>query len=215
MPGGSRCGRHADTRRSSGRLYAAFNVLDRAPEPIDADAGPMAWPWPEPVLTYENALMPHALIVAGGRLGRPALIAAVWPYSIGSSPSSWATAASSRQSATAAGGPGPAGEAGLTSSRSSGDDGVGPRPRLLARLESAATCGPPNRPTAGSWATTTSVSRSPTRSTAHAATVLRGGLNVNQGAESPLMWLTALETIRGLRRGPAAATKPRLEGMQG
>ena len=27
------------------------------------------WPWPEPVLTYENALLPRALIVAGRRLG--------------------------------------------------------------------------------------------------------------------------------------------------
>ncbi len=27
------------------------------------------WPWPEPVLTYENALMPRALIVAGAALG--------------------------------------------------------------------------------------------------------------------------------------------------
>ncbi len=31
------------------------------------------WPWPEPVLTYENALLPRALIVAGHRLGDAAL----------------------------------------------------------------------------------------------------------------------------------------------
>ena len=31
------------------------------------------WPWPEPVLTYENALLPRALIVAGRRLGDAAL----------------------------------------------------------------------------------------------------------------------------------------------
>ena len=31
------------------------------------------WPWPEPVLTYENALLPRALIVAGHRLDDAAL----------------------------------------------------------------------------------------------------------------------------------------------
>jgi len=33
------------------------------------------WPWPEATLTYENALVPRALIAAGLRLGQPALIA--------------------------------------------------------------------------------------------------------------------------------------------
>jgi hypothetical protein len=33
------------------------------------------WPWPEPVLTYENAIVPHALIAAGTRLGDAALTA--------------------------------------------------------------------------------------------------------------------------------------------
>lgn len=31
------------------------------------------WPWPEPALTYENALLPRALIVVGRRLGDPGL----------------------------------------------------------------------------------------------------------------------------------------------
>ena len=31
------------------------------------------WPWPEVALTYENALLPHALIVAGRRLEDPGL----------------------------------------------------------------------------------------------------------------------------------------------
>jgi len=34
-----------------------------------------AWPWPEPIVTYENALLPRALIVAGAWLGAPAMTA--------------------------------------------------------------------------------------------------------------------------------------------
>jgi hypothetical protein len=32
------------------------------------------WPWPEPTLTYENALLPRALIVAGHRLNADAML---------------------------------------------------------------------------------------------------------------------------------------------
>jgi hypothetical protein len=32
------------------------------------------WPWPEPVLTYENAILPHALIVAARRVGDARLL---------------------------------------------------------------------------------------------------------------------------------------------
>jgi len=41
-----------------GRLRKAFSYLD-----LDGD-----WPWPEETLTYENALLPHALIVGSRRL---------------------------------------------------------------------------------------------------------------------------------------------------
>ncbi len=47
----------------SARLRNAF-------APAARDRG---WPWPEPVLTYENALLPRALIVAGARTGDPGL----------------------------------------------------------------------------------------------------------------------------------------------
>lgn len=33
------------------------------------------WPWPEPVLSYANAVIPEALIAAGSLLGRPAVLA--------------------------------------------------------------------------------------------------------------------------------------------
>ncbi len=47
----------------SARLRNAFATAAR-----DRD-----WPWPEPVLTYENALLPRALLVAGARTGDPDL----------------------------------------------------------------------------------------------------------------------------------------------
>ena len=66
-------------RRVRGGLAAAVmptmrilgDRLDGAFAETDADT---AWPWPEPVLTYENALVPQALIVAGLRLGWVALV---------------------------------------------------------------------------------------------------------------------------------------------
>jgi hypothetical protein len=48
----------ATLRRMATGLHARF--LDYAMP---------GWPWPEDVLTFENALLPHALIVAGGRIG--------------------------------------------------------------------------------------------------------------------------------------------------
>jgi hypothetical protein len=48
------------SERLAARLHAAFveNACDEA------------WPWPEAVLTYANARVPHALIESGARLGR-------------------------------------------------------------------------------------------------------------------------------------------------
>ena len=45
-------------RNLVGRLKAAFDDVASAPD----------WPWPEPVLTYENAILPHALLAAGKRM---------------------------------------------------------------------------------------------------------------------------------------------------
>ena len=50
--------------RLAGRLMAAFAPVTD-PE----------WLWPESTLTYENALLPRALISAGGRLGLPEMTA--------------------------------------------------------------------------------------------------------------------------------------------
>jgi hypothetical protein len=72
---------HAGLPREAG---AAFEILAARLVEIVGDHGagthesgdPTAdWPWCEPILTYENALVPRALIAAGLRLGRPELIA--------------------------------------------------------------------------------------------------------------------------------------------
>jgi hypothetical protein len=41
------------------------------------------------------------------------------------------------------------------------------------------------------------------------------GINVNEGAESTLMWLTALEHIRALRGGPSSRRPGRLDRSAG
>lgn len=60
-------GPDAETERTFaylvGRLRRSFAGLD-----LDGD-----WPWPEQELAYENALLPHALIVAGRRMADPGL----------------------------------------------------------------------------------------------------------------------------------------------
>ncbi len=52
------------------RLAAAFPTAAGG-----TSVGPGAWLWPEPVVTYDNAVLPHALMVAGRRLGRPDWVA--------------------------------------------------------------------------------------------------------------------------------------------
>jgi len=45
------------------------DAADRMPGSDDR-----AWPWPEPRLSYANAVLPEAMIAAGDRLGRPDLL---------------------------------------------------------------------------------------------------------------------------------------------
>jgi len=41
---------------------------------VESGATPGPWPWPETSLTYENGLIPRALIVGGHRLGYPHMV---------------------------------------------------------------------------------------------------------------------------------------------
>ena len=46
------------------KLMAAFDDADSARD----------WPWPQPVLTYENAILPRAMLVAGKRMDDPRMV---------------------------------------------------------------------------------------------------------------------------------------------
>jgi hypothetical protein len=59
---------HPDHGSASALLSDAADLIGR---PADEES----WPWPEPRLTYANALLPDALLAAGSALGQPALIA--------------------------------------------------------------------------------------------------------------------------------------------
>ena len=179
------------------------------------------WPWPEEELTYENALLPHALIVAGCRLDDADLRARgllVLDWII-------ATQMSRRGMFTPV-----------------GNDGWWPRGRERHRWDQQ-----PIEATALilACAAAYDATRDPGyRRAAEAgyawflgdneaglvvAEVATGGchdglaedhVNLNQGAESTLMWLTAVEAMRGLRarasgRGsPTPAVGPVLSGTR-
>ena len=65
-PGLRRRHQRRHDRRDGTHLRAAgAPAAQRVCQRLDLDGD---WPWPEETLTYENALLPHALIVAGVRL---------------------------------------------------------------------------------------------------------------------------------------------------
>jgi hypothetical protein len=49
-------------------------LLGAAGDMLHAYGGDTEWPWPEPVLTYANAVIPEAMIAAGSLLDRPAVL---------------------------------------------------------------------------------------------------------------------------------------------
>lgn len=180
------------------RLGAAFALSSR-----DAD-----WPWPEPVLTYENALLPRALIVAGRKsrdheLIRVGLRVLDWLIDV-------QTSDHGRFSPI-------------------GSNGFWPRGGPRARFDQQ-----PIEATAMILAAEVALAQTDEPRYLDAierayawflgdndvglamADPVTGGcfdglepadVNRNQGAESTLMWLTALEHVREIRR-PAVAAVP-------
>lgn len=175
----------------AGRLIEAF-------EPAVSAAD---WPWPEQVLTYESALPARALIVAGDRLGDPAI------REMGLDVLRWLT----RSATTDGGHLSPVGNAGWW-----------PRDGVRARFDQQPI-------EAGSFVLASAAALEATGERCHADDMERaygwflgandvgiavadpahGGchdglrqydVNPNQGAESTLAWLAALEHIRRLRR---------------
>ena len=158
------------------------------------------WPWPEPVLTYENAIVARALIAAGSRLGPPALLA------LGCSILDWLIDVQ-------------AGESGQFSP-------IGNRDWWRRGAERSRFDQQPIEAAAMVSAAATAFRATGRRRYLDAAEVAYGwflggndlgvamadpirgacydgltptGPNRNQGAESTLMWLTALEQMRELR----------------
>jgi len=172
------------------RLQGAFWDIDPVSD----------WPWPESELTYENALLPHALIVAGRRLADPDL------RRLGLEALDWLIANQTTRRGTFT---------------PVGNDGWWPRGGVRSRfaqqpIEATALI----LAAAAAYEVTSDVAYRRAAESAYAwflggnecdmvvADVVtggchdgleEGGVNQNQGAESTLMWLTAVETIRAIR----------------
>ena len=178
------------------RLADAF-----APGRLDVD-----WPWPEDIVTYDNAVLPRALLEAGRRLDHPAWVVR------GATTLRWLGRAQRA----------PAGHF-----RPIGNRGWWPRggrpaqwdqqpiealSMLEAALAAEAATGEPDlgdlAERAFAWFTGANDLGLPVADPAEGACrdgLGPGGLNPNQGAESTLAWLVAVERMR-TRRSDAPAT---------
>jgi hypothetical protein len=171
---------------------------------------PQDWPWPEEVLTYENFIVPHALIVAGRRLDRPELIALgcrvldwLVDVQLGKSGvfSPIGTEAWWRRSERKSPFDQQPIEAGSLVSAAAEAFRITGEGRYRAAAE-----------TAYGWFLGDNdlgvTLADPTRGSCYDG-LTPAGCNTNQGAESMLMWLTALEQIRELRRSTNGSAQPR------
>lgn len=182
----------------------------QATEPFDRSD--RAWPWPEPVLTYENGLVPRALIAAGARLGDAAAIRRgldLLAWLVGSQ-----TAPEGHFSPIGNDGWWPRG-----GRRARYDQQPMEATALLLAAEAAyAVTREPRHLTTMDWAYAWFLGRNDGRCAvalpaegAGQDGLTRTGANTNQGAESTLMWLIALERTRSMRRAsiPALARSDR------
>jgi len=187
----------------AGRLRATFSEVE-----LDGE-----WPWPEETLTYENALLPHALIVAARRLGNGRM------RSVGLHVLDWLIEVQTTRRGIFT----PIGSDGWwTRGMTRGQFDQQPIEATALILAAAAA-----------YATTQDAGYLRSAEAAFAwflgdndaglvmADVLTGGchdglsedhVNVNQGAESTLMWQTALETMRQLRTDAMTKRQTRSHG---
>jgi hypothetical protein len=173
-----------------GRLRDAFPSGGATPE----------WPWPEPMVTYENALLPHALIDGGARLGDAEAVA------LGLRVLGWLTDAQRSDDGSFS----PVGNRGWwrrDGQRARFDQQpIEAASQLLACEAALAATSDPRwlgaAERAYAWFLGDNDSGIPVADPATGG--CHDGLgparvNANQGAESTLMWLTALEHMRTLR----------------
>jgi len=169
---------------------------------VRAGAADPAWPWPETPVTYDNGIVPEALVIAGVRLERPELVA------LGTSVLDWLLAAEA----------GPDGRL-----RPLGNHGWWPHGGHPAPWDQQ-----PVEPASLVFAAAAALEATGEARWAQAATrayrwflgvndhgvpladpdrgACRDGLgadgaNGNEGAESTLVWLLSVERIRELRQG--------------
>jgi hypothetical protein len=163
------------------------------------------WPWPEPILTYENGLPPRALIAAGQHLGDRAMVATGlhaldWLMSVQTatdghlSPigNEWWPRGGVRSrydqqpiEATAL----------LLAAETALAATADPRYLAVVELAYAWFLGANDR---GLWVA------DPARGSGSDG-LTPGGLNTNEGGESTLMWLIAAEHIRAMRHATLVA----------
>ncbi len=74
LAGAGRDPGHAACQPLAEALWAAVGPDRSATTTARRGASVAAWPWPEPVLTYENGIVPQALIAAGRRLARAEML---------------------------------------------------------------------------------------------------------------------------------------------
>ena len=176
-------------------------------EQFQGEAVTARWPWPDPVLTYENALVARALITGGKRLGEPETVR------VGCRVLDWLIEVQTAPEGHLA----PIGNRGWWPR-----DGVPARfdqqpieaTALLLAAEvawSVTHAGTYRRAAEAAYAWFLGANdlglamADPEAGGCHDG-LTELGVNQNQGAESTLMWLTALEHIRGMRRGRGCVT---------
>ncbi len=187
------------------KLYSAFTVAGSTAE----------WPWPEPVLSYENALLPHALLVGGQRLGgaaaeRVALRALDWLTEVQTSPGGAFSPVGNSQWWRQDG------------PRSTFDQQPIEATAMLLASEAAYAQTSDTRyldtaERAYGWFLGANDVGVPVADPATGAChdgLGAGGANTSQGAESTLMWLIALEHVRAMRhRAGTGRRRPATRGI--
>jgi hypothetical protein len=199
-----------DAGARAGMSDAVMDVYRRVANdlwrPFAGCEGDTPWPWPESVVTYENELPARALVIAGRRLDRPRMVRA------GLRVLDWLIEAQTRADGQL---------------RSVGNAGWWPRGGRAARFDqqpiSATTLllaagtaleetGAPRyrdaMESAYGWFLGRNDAQAPVADPGRGACgdgIGPAGVSRNQGAESTLMWLIALERIRILR---ARTTQP-------
>jgi hypothetical protein len=172
------------------------------------------WPWPEAVLTYENALLPRALLTAGSLLGdydmrRTGLRVLDWLVDVQTTAEGIFSPIGStewwpRDGVRSRFDQQPIEATSIILAAEAAFHYTGEK-RYLRTVEAAYGWFLGDNDLGVSLA-------DPARGSCHDGLSPRG-VNLNEGAESTIMWLTALEHVRGIR-AEASASEQHVQGRQ-